>query len=179
MFSKHPWGSVLAIIFSPPTWRNSVSPFCFIGTSMSDAIVSHSPSAAIRRTATKCNGILTQRLNSCCHTSNILLRCYGPQVVDPRGPSTMGTAGCALNPKWVPKTKYIVMHLYRSSLYIWIMPPLRSSHLFRSASWFPTQICHLACNTYCELEPSNTHAQLIPLHKMVPFLKACWQLPFP
>ena len=43
-------------IFS--TWRNSATPLCFICTSISDAILSDCPCAAICNAATTCNGIL-------------------------------------------------------------------------------------------------------------------------
>jgi len=46
---------------------------CFICTSITDAIVSDCPSAAICHTATKCNGILAGRFNLYCHTANICL----------------------------------------------------------------------------------------------------------
>ena len=42
---------------------------CFICTSMSDTILSDCPSAAIRHTATKCNGILVGRFNLYCHST--------------------------------------------------------------------------------------------------------------
>ena len=48
-------------------WRNSFSHLCFIKTSMSDAIVSNCPSAAICHIITKCNGILVGRFTLYCH----------------------------------------------------------------------------------------------------------------
>jgi len=45
----------------------------FICTSMSDAILSDCPSAAICHTATTCNGILAGMFNLYCHTTNIHL----------------------------------------------------------------------------------------------------------
>jgi len=49
-------------IFS--TQRNSMTHLCFICASMSDAILSDCPSAAICPTATKCNGILVGRYST-------------------------------------------------------------------------------------------------------------------
>ena len=51
-------------------------PFWFIRTSMSEAIWSGCPSAAICHTATKHYGILVGRFNLYCHTTNICLRCW-------------------------------------------------------------------------------------------------------
>ena len=51
---------------------------CFISTSMSDAILSDCPSAAIRHTATKCNRILLGRFKLYCHTTSICLYHCGP-----------------------------------------------------------------------------------------------------
>ena len=45
--------------------------FCFIFTSMSGAIVSDCPSAAICHMAITCNGILVGRFNLYCHTTSI------------------------------------------------------------------------------------------------------------
>ena len=68
MFSKCQWMSVGAFFSA---WRNSVTHLCFILTSMSDAILSDCPSAAICHTATECNGILVGRFKLCCRTTNI------------------------------------------------------------------------------------------------------------
>ena len=46
--------------------------------SMSDAILSDCPSAAICHMARKCNGILAGRFNPYCHTTNIHLWYHGP-----------------------------------------------------------------------------------------------------
>jgi len=54
-------------------WRNSITLFCFIHTSMSDTILSDCPSAATCHTATICNRILVGRFNLNCHTTNIRL----------------------------------------------------------------------------------------------------------
>ena len=54
-------------------WRNSIPLLCFVCTSVSDAILSDCPSAAIYHTATKWNGILVERFNFYCHTTNICL----------------------------------------------------------------------------------------------------------
>ena len=58
--TKHGWMSVGAI-FS--TWRNSVSYFCFLWTSVSDAVLSDCPSAVICHMAAKWNGILAGRFS--------------------------------------------------------------------------------------------------------------------
>ena len=55
--------------FSP--WRNSMAHLCFICTSMSEAILSDCPFAAISHTSTTCNGILVGRFNLYCHTISI------------------------------------------------------------------------------------------------------------
>ena len=55
------------------TWRNSVTHLCFIHTSMSDAILSDCPSAAIYCMATACYGTLMGSFNPCCCTNNICL----------------------------------------------------------------------------------------------------------
>ena len=62
------WWSMCAIF---PTWRNSVTHLCFIQTSVSDAILSDCPSAAISHMATTCNGILVGRFSLYCHTTNL------------------------------------------------------------------------------------------------------------
>jgi len=61
--SEHQW-----VPFFSPTWRNSMTHLCFTHSSMSDAIFSDCPSAAIFPTATKCNGILVWRFSLYCHT---------------------------------------------------------------------------------------------------------------
>ena len=53
------------------TRRNSVTLHCFIHTSVSDAILSDCPSAAICHRATTWNGILAERFNLYCHTTTI------------------------------------------------------------------------------------------------------------
>ena len=60
-------------------WRNSVSHLCSVHTSMSDAILSDCPSAAICHTTTEYNRILVRRFNLYCHntTTTCLWRC-GP-----------------------------------------------------------------------------------------------------
>ena len=55
----------------------SIPPLCFICTSMSEAVLSDCPSAAICCTTIKCNGMLVGRFNLYCHT-NICLWYYGP-----------------------------------------------------------------------------------------------------
>ena len=72
---KHQWLTVGAI-FS--MWRNSFPHLCFIGTSMSDAILSDWPSAAICHIATKCNRVLVGRFNLYCCTNNVHLWRHGP-----------------------------------------------------------------------------------------------------
>ena len=57
-------------------WRNSVTHLCFIDASMSDAILSDCPSAAICHMATMCNGILPESFNLC-HTTTIFPWCHG------------------------------------------------------------------------------------------------------
>ena len=69
--NKCQWVSLIS------SWRNSVTPHCFICTSVSDAILPDCPSAAIYRTATKCNWILVGRFNLYCHTT-ICHWCHGP-----------------------------------------------------------------------------------------------------
>ena len=54
-------------------WMNSITHFCFIRTSMSDAILSDCSSADICRTTTKFNGILAGRFNLYRHITNIRL----------------------------------------------------------------------------------------------------------
>ena len=68
--------NVSGCLFS--AWRNSVTPLCFIRTSVSDAILSNYPSAAICHTAPKCNGILVGIFNLYCHITNIYFWCYRP-----------------------------------------------------------------------------------------------------
>ena len=70
MFSKHQWISV-GTIFS--SWRNSVTLFCFIYPSMSHAVLSDCPSAAICHMATKCNGILVGCFSLFFHARHPLL----------------------------------------------------------------------------------------------------------
>ena len=53
--------------------------FALIYTSMSDAISSDCPSAAISHPATKCSGILVGRFILYCHIINICLRHCGPK----------------------------------------------------------------------------------------------------
>jgi len=55
------------------TWRNWMTHFFFICTSMSDTILSDGTSAAISQAATKCNGILVGRFSFYCHTTNLYL----------------------------------------------------------------------------------------------------------
>ena len=59
-------------------WRNSVPHLCFICTSMSDAILTVCPSAAICLTETTWNGILVGRFNLYCCPSNIHFWHCGP-----------------------------------------------------------------------------------------------------
>jgi len=59
-------------------WKNSGPFLCFIRTSMSDAILSGCPSAAIFQTATTCDGILVGRFSFYCCTTNICLWRCGP-----------------------------------------------------------------------------------------------------
>ena len=54
-------------IFS--AWRNSIPHLCFICTSMSDAILSGCPSAAICHMATTCSAIWTRRFSLYCYTT--------------------------------------------------------------------------------------------------------------
>ena len=58
-------------------WRKSMTCFCFIYASMSDANFSVCPSAASCHMATICNGISVGRFNLCCCITNICLWCYG------------------------------------------------------------------------------------------------------
>ena len=58
--------------------RNSVAHLCFIHSSMSDAILSDCPCAAICHTATTCNGILAGGFHLYCHTTNICPWCWRP-----------------------------------------------------------------------------------------------------
>ena len=76
MFSKRQWISLSMGAISS-LWRNSVNHRYFICTSMSDAIVSDCPSAAVCLTVTTCNGVLEGRSNLYCHTTNIHLWCCG------------------------------------------------------------------------------------------------------
>jgi len=57
----------------PFSLRNPVMHFCSIYTSMSETILSYSPSAAICCMATTCNRILVGRFNLYCHTTDIRL----------------------------------------------------------------------------------------------------------
>ena len=75
-FSKCQWMS-MGTIFS--AWRISVPHLCSIHTSISDAILSHCPSAAICCTVTICNRILVGRFNLYCHPTNIHLWHCGQQ----------------------------------------------------------------------------------------------------
>ena len=59
------------VIFS--AWRNLVSHFCIICTSMTDTTVSDCPSAAICHTATTHNRILVGKFNLYCHTTHLPL----------------------------------------------------------------------------------------------------------
>ena len=59
-------------------WRNSVTHFCFICTSMSDIILSDCLSFEICHMAMKCKEILVVILHLYCHASNIHLWCHGP-----------------------------------------------------------------------------------------------------
>ena len=55
------------------TWRSSIPCLWFICASMSDAILSECPSAAICCMATTCNGILVGRYNLYCYNTSIYL----------------------------------------------------------------------------------------------------------
>ena len=57
--------------------RNSVTPLCFICTSMSDTILSDCPSAAICCIVTTCDRILAGRFSLCCYITNICLWLVG------------------------------------------------------------------------------------------------------
>ena len=73
VFSKHQWMSVGAV-FS--TCWNSVTHLCFICTSMSDAVLSECPFAAICHMATKFKGIWMGKFSLCCpchHHSSLML----------------------------------------------------------------------------------------------------------
>ena len=70
MFSKCQW-MLMDTIFS--SWSNSVIPFLFIRTSMSDTTLSDYHSTTICYTATKSNRVLTRMFKLYCHTTNILL----------------------------------------------------------------------------------------------------------
>ena len=60
VFNEHQWMSMGAIFFSHGgMWWH----LCFIRISMSDAILTDCPSAAICHTAAECNGILAGRFN--------------------------------------------------------------------------------------------------------------------
>ena len=74
-FSKCWWMSEGAI-FS--TWRNSMTHLWFICISISDAVLSVCPSAAIWHVATKYKGILPGRFNIYCRITNFCLWCCGP-----------------------------------------------------------------------------------------------------
>ena len=58
-------------------WKNSTIYFCFLRTSISDAILSDCPSAAIWHTATMGKGTLLGRFSLYCHTTSIHLWCCG------------------------------------------------------------------------------------------------------
>ena len=66
-----------AVFFS---FRKSVPHLCSIHTSMSDAIVSDCPSAAICHTATKWNGILVETFSLYCHTTNMPLTLQASKI---------------------------------------------------------------------------------------------------
>jgi len=65
------WMNVSSCSFSH--MRSSVAHLCSIHTSMSDAILSDRPSAAIHHTATVCNGTFVGRFTLYCHSTNIRL----------------------------------------------------------------------------------------------------------
>ena len=68
-------GTSVGVIFSAR--RNLIPHLCFMCTSVSDAILSDCPPAAVCRMTTKWNGILVGRLNLYCHTTNIHHWCCG------------------------------------------------------------------------------------------------------
>lgn len=57
--------------------KNSVTRLYFVCSSLSDALLSDYPSAAICHMGTKCNGILVAEFNLYFHSTNIFLWCCG------------------------------------------------------------------------------------------------------
>ena len=66
------------------TRRNSVTLHCFIHISVSDAILSDCPSAAICHMATTGNRMSMGRFSLYCHTTNIRLWCHVPTLQNRR-----------------------------------------------------------------------------------------------